>query len=36
MYSGAALAVRGKIGAVFKCLGPAHISLQLPLASVWP
>ena len=31
-YSGAALAVHGKIGAVFKCLGPAHIGLQLP----WP
>src|SRR3982074_1565139 len=31
-YSGAALPVDGKIGAVFKCLGPAHIGLQLP----WP
>jgi hypothetical protein len=46
-YSGAALAVHGKIGAVFKCLGPVHIGLQQPLLpgasgvaasmeSVWP
>jgi hypothetical protein len=32
--SGAAQAVHGKIGAVFKCLGPAHIGLQLPWAEV--
>lgn len=26
--------VHGKIGAVFKCLGPAHIGLQLPWAEM--
>ena len=40
-YSGAALAVHGKIGAVLKCLGPAHIgervaAVAASLESVWP
>src|SRR2546430_3115920 len=33
-YGGAAPAVHGKIGAVFKCLGPPHIGLQLPCPEV--
>jgi hypothetical protein len=32
--SGAALAVPGKMGAVFTCLGPAPIGIQLPWAEV--